>query len=234
VANTGNGRLYDVIQQVGYPPASPVTEILLFSGGRDSTCAAIRLYAQGRAPLLLTVIDTPTQSHDLTQQRVDELRANVRKDISWLSIQAPDFYQRMLRLPVTNTPSCLGCFFVRLSVAVVLSRKHRLDSIAAGFTTYQSSWIEQSATAIEGISAFLKEYGLAFSLPVHDVASKEEAKALLEGHGLVSDSLEPRCHCADAGTKTNGEPSEIITDIATIAAPCRQFIAECLSQENIA
>jgi len=234
VTDQEDGRPYDVIQQVGYPPTGPLTGILLFSGGRDSTCAAMRLYEAARVPLLVTVVDTPAQSHDLTRQRVEELRSTMRREVCWLSIQAPKFYREMLSLPVVNAPSCLDCFFVRLSVAVVIGKKHGLDTIAAGFTAYQSSWIEQSETAIQGISSFLAEYGICFRLPVRDLMTKDQAIALLENRGLASHPLEPRCHCADAGTKTNGNPSDIIADIATLTGRCRLFIANCLRQEAIA
>lgn len=228
----GADRCYDIVRQANYPAGRRISQVLLFSGGRDSTCAAVRLLNGGHTPLLLTVVDAAVQSDEETWLRVQELQRVLHYGFPWLSIQAPEFYRHMLDQRVVNSPSCLDCFLVRLSVAVVVAKRHKVNTIAAGFTGYQAAWIEQSPAAIDGIKEFLQEYNLTFLLPVHDLTSQEQAKQVLAQQGLLQESFEPRCHCADEGTKENGDPMSIKVDISTLATHCREFVARCLREDG--
>ncbi len=176
------------------------------------------------------MIDVSCQKDEKTGQRVMELRQTMNGPLPWVSLCAPKFYSSMRKLPVATGPSCLDCSFVRLSLAVVFAKRHGSGTIAAGFTKYQESWVEQSPVAIQGIAAFLAEYDLCLSLPVHDISRREDAQSILSEAGLNPESMEPRCHCSDTGTKENADPASIRADIALLTDRCRTFIDGCLQE----
>lgn len=226
-----NSTKYVIEKSLRYPPDSAEV-ILCFSGGRDSSCAALKLIHAKRNPLLLTVIDSNFQSDIKTEQRVNELNKNVRSPFSWLSIRVPDFYNKILEIPVLTSPSCLNCFMVKLSVAIIIAQKHSIDTVAAGFTSYQASWVEQSPTAIEEINKFLAEYGLTLELPVLDFQSKDEACKILSEHSITPRPLEPVCHCAEEGTREDANPEDIRSDFSKLIAPCHHFINTSLEERK--
>ena len=221
---------YVIDKSLGYPP-DVAKVVLCFSGGRDSSCSALKLIHAKRNPLLLTVIDSNIQTDVKTEQRVNELYENVDSSFSWLSVRVPDFYKKVLELTILTSPSCLNCFMVKLSVAIIIAQKHSIDTIAAGFTSYQASWVEQSPTAIEEINKFLAEYRLTLELPVWDFKSKEEACEMLSSHSITPKSLEPVCHCAEEGTMEHAKPEDIRSDFSRLNTPCRHFIDSCAEEE---
>ena len=221
---------YVIEKSLGYPSKS-IGVILCFSGGRDSSCAALRLTKAGEYPLLLTVIDSTVQNDRKTEKRVAELQSTLNHSFSWLSIRAQNFYEQILNIPLITSPSCLSCFFVKLSIAIIIAKKHSVTKVAAGFTSYQSTWIEQSPTAIDEIGKLLKEYELSLVLPVQDILSKEAACKILLDCSITPESLEPICHCATEGTKENANPIDIQSDISKLAIPCREFINLCFQEK---
>ncbi|MDH4201509.1 MAG: hypothetical protein OEV87_01270 [Phycisphaerae bacterium] len=218
----GNNKY--IIEKSFWYPLDASDVVLCFSGGRDSSCAALKLLDAKRNPLLITVIDSGIQDDTKTEQRVKELHNNVNSPFSWLSIRVPAFYAKVLGIPILTSPSCFNCFMVKLSVAIILAKKHSIDTIATGFTSYQSAWVEQSPTAIEEIENFLGEYGLKLELPVWNLESKEHACRMLSEYSITPRPLEPKCHCADEGTKEHARPEEIRSDFSKLIIPCRHFI----------
>ena len=226
-----NKTRYIVDKSLMYP--TDLAEVVLcFSGGRDSSCAALKLIHAKRNPLLLTVIDSNFQSDIKTEQRVNELNTKVSFPFSWLSIRVPDFYNKILVTPVLTSPSCFNCFMVKLSVAIIIAQKHSIDTIATGFTSYQASWVEQSPTAIEETKKFLDEYGLTLELPVWELQSKEDACKILSEHSITPKPLEPVCHCAEEGTKEHAKPEDIRSDFSKLIVRCRHFINTCVEEKK--
>lgn len=213
---------YTVAQSVG--EAAGASIILLFSGGRDSTCAAVRLIQSGEHPLLLTVIDTGCQTDCNTKLRVNELRERVDHSLCWISARAPDLYEAAMGLAMKTAPSCLPCLCVRLTVAVSLARRLGITKVATGFSGYQSSWVEQTPAAIDATRAFLKEYSIDLELPVASLDSKDAAIRFLTASHLRPESLEPVCHCADVGTTEHAPASLIVEDITGGFAVCRRLL----------
>ena len=220
---------YTIEQSRNCPPEAPDV-ILLFSGGRDSSCAAARMYERGGDPILLSVIDSQSQSDDQIVKRVDELEKAFSVPVCWVSARADEFYAEMLKIEYANQPSCLNCCFVRLALAVVLAVRLDVKAVAAGFTSYQGEWVEQTPTAIQEIQRFLEEYGLRLDLPVLDLRSKEVARKTLTSYSLTPDSLEPDCHCAIPGTCQGGSPDSIRSDIRLFAGPARKFVSACFGR----
>lgn len=223
---------YEIARSIGQPP-SQAGCVLLFSGGRDSTCAALRLLTKGRHPILLTVVDSTAQTDDRTRQRVNEMRSISQDCIYWLSARVPELYRDVLSLELSTAPSCLPCLFVRLSVGILLAKQHGVDAIAAGFTSYQSTWVEQTPTAITEVTRFVKQYGLALELPVRDLASQQEASRILQQHSLTPTPLEPTCHCAAEGTRKNPAPADVRRDVSHLVEPCDAFISHHLKSGKL-
>lgn len=226
-----NGVPYIVEKSWEYPPES-VEIVLCFSGGRDSSCSALKLINAKKVPLLLTVIDSNVQTDHKTEQRVNEIKTRVSLPFSWVSIRTPIFYKKMLEILTITSPSCLNCFMVKLSVAIVIAKQHSVNTIAAGFTSYQASWVEQSPTAIDEIKKFLSDYGLSLELPVWDIQSKEDACKILSEHSITPKPLEPVCHCAEEGTMEHADPEDIRSDFLKLIVPCHSFIDMCMGEKK--
>jgi predicted PP-loop superfamily ATPase len=225
------GAPYSINKSLGYPPKSAGI-VLCFSGGRDSSCAALKLIQKKKSPLLLTIIDSNLQTDQKTEGRVKELRDKFGLTFSWVSICAQPFYEEIFKTPVLTSPSCFNCFMVKLSVAIIIAKKHSVSTIATGFTSYQASWVEQSRTAIDETKKFLSEYELSLELPVWDIQSKEDASKILSNNSMSPEPLEPVCHCAEKGTMENADPQNIRSDFSKLSVPCRDFIDLCLRKKQ--
>ncbi|HBG28353.1 MAG: hypothetical protein A2Y10_08765 [Planctomycetes bacterium GWF2_41_51] len=225
-----NNSRFTINKSIGYPD-TPIGIILCFSGGRDSSCSALKLITSQRNPLLLTVIDSKLQNDEKTEKRVKEF-CEKGQPFSWISVTAQDFYNHILNIHLVTSPSCFGCFMVKLSLAIIIAKKCSINTVAAGFTSYQGSWIEQSPTAIELIKDFLLRYDLELELPVWDFKSKQEASELLIRYGVSSESLEPLCHCAECKTNENAAPADIHSDFSLLSTPCHDFIRLCMRDKK--
>ena len=63
--------------------------VLMFSGGRDSTLAAIRLNMAGHALTLVTVSAGHLFGFDRVRRRLSELKAHLPPDTRWMRIRQP-------------------------------------------------------------------------------------------------------------------------------------------------
>ena len=178
-------------------PAEPATAplvtrpcVLMFSGGRDSSIAAVRLGETGPPLTLVTITSDHLYGIEAVRLRLAELAKHLPADTRWLRIKQPvdlatdtSFYEQ----------TCLPCHHAYVVVAAVVARALNAGRLGFGYTGYQSDWPEQTPVAIARLRAVLADYGIALELPVADLASREEAEVELQGLGLSSASLEQKC-----------------------------------------
>lgn len=164
--------------------------VLMFSGGRDSTLAAIRLYESGINPLLVTVTSEHLAGLASVEVRLAELKRILPAEIMHFQLEQPcdlrvnqNFYSR----------TCLPCQHAYVVVAAWIAKKYDITRIALGYSGYQSDWPEQTPLATASLERVLDRYGLELSLPSYSFVSKDEVKILLSGYGLSTESLEQKC-----------------------------------------
>lgn len=164
--------------------------ILMFSGGRDSTLAAIRLVRSGIPLILVTATSKHLTGADIVQQRLAELKGVLPADTRWMTIQQPEdlhtdtsFYER----------TCLPCHHAYIVIAATVALSFNCRRLAFGYVKYQSHWPEQTPLAVDRIRRVLSELGIDLLLPVYDVGSRDEVDAQLSLVGLSTLSLEQKC-----------------------------------------
>jgi predicted PP-loop superfamily ATPase len=165
------------------------TCIQMFSGGRDSTLAAIRL-SQKKIKLVLVTVTTPNLiGIERVKQRLFELKSHLAIDTEWLQVALPN----SISANRSSVTTCLPCHQAYLMTGVIIAENYKARQLALGYTDYQSTWTEQTPYAIESLRIILHSVGLNLNLPVIDITSKEQAIAELSANNLSEFSLEQKC-----------------------------------------
>lgn len=164
--------------------------VLMFSGGRDSTLAAVRLHNSGHAPILVTITSDHLTGIGAVFQRLAELKKQLPLDTRWLTVVQPtelktdtSFYEQ----------TCLSCHHAYVVVAAAIALSRNAKCLAFGYAGYQNGWPEQTPLAVERLAAVMKSLGIELLLPVYDLASRLETTEELRRYGLATESLEQKC-----------------------------------------
>ncbi len=164
--------------------------VLMFSGGRDSSIAAVRLAKQGARLHLVTVSSGHLLGIENVRRRLMELKPLLPPSTKWLQVRQPhdlktdtSFYEM----------TCLPCHHSYVVASCIIAAKHQAKRLAFGYARYQSNWPEQTPLAIERLRSVLWAYGIALDLPVYDLASRESAIEILRRLGVSTASLEQKC-----------------------------------------
>lgn len=164
--------------------------VLMFSGGRDSTLAALRLAASGRAITLVTISSNHLVGVVNVKRRLLELAQHLPGDTVWRRIQQP---LSEAAFGAAFSKTCLPCQHDYALAGAVVARELGVGRLAMGYASYQNDWPEQTQLATTELSSVLAEFGIGLDLPVYDLTSKEAAVAELEENGLSTQSLEQKC-----------------------------------------
>lgn len=166
------------------------TSVLMFSGGRDSSIAAMRLAKQGEPLVLVTVSASHLHGVDSVKRRLKELTPHVPVGTRWVRISQPETGAKFGGM---FERTCLPCQHDYALSGAILARKLGIGRLAFGYVSYQQDWPEQSPVAIEALEAVLSDHRIGLELPVYDLRSKDEAIRELLELGLSSESLEQKC-----------------------------------------
>jgi hypothetical protein len=184
-------------------PKRNATCVLLFSGGRDSTIAALRLSEEFERLVLVTVTTDHLVALQNVKRRLAELRSYLPAQSQW--IHAVIDSESIIELPIstiqlgfshqmdTKLESCLPCHLSYFQTALIVASYQDARHLAVGYTSYQSDWLEQTPYAIARLREILDRSGKELLLPSQDLSSKEQAQALLREYGLTDASLEQKC-----------------------------------------
>jgi hypothetical protein len=164
--------------------------VLMFSGGRDSTLAAIRLHNEGWPVTLVTVTSDHLNGIENVEARLRELRSFLPPTTKWIRARQPS----ELSLPSGfHRQTCLPCHYAYVSIAGAVLATVPSKNIAFGYVGYQRAWPEQTPLAIERLTKVLDRHGIGLLLPVQSLASRDDAIAELRQYGLSTESLEQKC-----------------------------------------
>jgi len=163
--------------------------VLLFSGGRDSTLACLRMVKTGRRPTLLTVTSPHLVGLPTVLRRLQEMRHLLPTGTTWLNVQQPDLAGAFPGALAT----CLPCHLAYVAAGVKLARQLAVSTLAFGYASYQGTWAEQTPQAADLLGRALDAAGVSLALPVRDLTSKAAAIAELRAAGLTADALEQKC-----------------------------------------
>jgi hypothetical protein len=163
--------------------------VLLFSGGRDSTLACLRMIRAGLRPTLLTVSSSHLVGLSAVRRRLQELQRLLPSGTTWINVQQPELADAF----PAALPTCLPCHLSYVVAGVKLARRLAVRQLAFGYTSYQGAWAEQTPLAIGLLSRSLGEIGMTLTLPVQEIQSKAAAVVELREAGLTPNALEQKC-----------------------------------------
>ena len=195
---------------------------MLFSGGRDSTLAALRLLDSYRTLTLVTATSDHLVGARAVRQRLHELAPLLPPATKWLRVRQP---------PTANArsftaPTCLPCHAAYASLGVMVAREEDAHAIAFGYAGYQSTWPEQTQYAVTTLRGVLGEQGLSLEVPVYDLDAKDAAIAELISRGLSPLALEQKCTQQQLNVELS--QSALHDEIGLWASSIRDTIASVL------
>ena len=174
-------------------------QLVMFTGGRDSTLAASMLMLQGIPVHLFTANSGCSLHREVLDLRVRELRerfgdlvvTHVRQDISGafreLAIASleDDILRHRKNLVLLGEKIAIHCHVIDYC------RRNGLAVVNDGIAAYQAEFPEQRPVAKDYFVEFIGEYGLDYNSPVYALAtSADEVKYRLLQLGLSTKSLE--------------------------------------------
>ena len=163
--------------------------VLMFSGGRDSTLAALRLARTCEHLVLATVTSDHLFGYENVRARLRELRRYLPPETLCVRIAQPP----PRGAEVLQEATCLPCHREYVTVGVLLARNLGIKDLAFGYVGYQNHWPEQTQDAIARLSEILRDIGIVLHVPVQDVGSRGEAIDELVRLEMSPEALEQKC-----------------------------------------
>lgn len=175
--------------------------LVTFSGGRDSSAAALELARDGYQVLLFTFQGGLSEltghagdsAPDIRHKEINKAYPNlISKD---RIMKGSTYLIRKLAIEKTNSTHVVYPLALILTVqseAIVHCIKNNISNIAVGYSGYQADlerYIEQNDKYTKLLKIFLNEFGIELHTPVIN-KSKEDIIDILEKNGVSSNSLE--------------------------------------------
>jgi len=161
----------------------------MFSGGRDSTIAALRLAQSRNALTLVTVTANHLVGIENVKRRLGEMKRHLPTETRWIQVEQPP----LPSLESIGQATCLPCQRAYAAVGAIIALRDDVRNLALGYAKYQSAWPEQSPEATLRLRRILKGFGLDLELPVYEIGSKVEAENELDAYGIPAKASEQKC-----------------------------------------
>jgi len=121
------------------------TCVLMFSGGRDSTLAALRLIDNGYNPTLVTISSDHLFGIEAVRHRLQEMKPFLPGETVWLTIRQP----RDLKVDTTfYEQTCLPCHHAYAVTGAKVALAMGSRGLAFGYAGYQNTWPEQIVSPV--------------------------------------------------------------------------------------
>ena len=189
-------------------------QLVMFTGGRDSTLAACSLMLRGIPVHLYTANSGCSLHRDVLEVRVREMRSrfgglmlrHVKQDISgsFRSLAIADLEQDILtyrkNLVLLGEKIAIHCHVIDYC------KRNDITIVNDGIAVYQKEFPEQRSVAKDYFVEFMKGYGITYESPIYDWAqSSDDVKYKLLQLGLSTKSLEGLSVFADSFTTPSDE-----------------------------
>lgn len=189
-------------------------QLVMFTGGRDSTLAAATLMLRGIPVHLFTANSGCSLHRDILDYRVRELQARFgdlvvcheKRDISGafrsIAIASIEADIMLFRKNLV----LLGEKIAIHAHVIDYCKRNGIGIINDGITLYQQEFPEQRSIAREYFRVFIAEYGIEYRSPIYELAiSADVVKYKLLALGLSTKSLEGISVFADSFTTPTDE-----------------------------
>lgn len=189
-------------------------QLVMFTGGRDSTLAAAVLMLQGIPVHLFTANSGCSLHREILSMRVTELRARfgdlvVTHKVSDISGAFRSIAIENLEQDILKHHKNLVLLGEKVAIhahVIDYCRRNNIAVINDGIAHYQREFPEQRLVAKEYFVDFMASYGIDYHSPIYDFATSADAvKYRLLQLGLSTKSLEGISIFADSFTTPSDE-----------------------------
>jgi hypothetical protein len=186
---------------------------LMFSGGVDSTTAALRLAEEFDEVHLLTWRNGYGHYRlGRTRHRADELRRHAGDRFVHQIESVKPLFERLVvddlaaeyRRWGSGFIWCLGCKLAMHTASVLYNLRHGIGVMADGSSQATSEMVEQMPTSLFRFRDFYAGFGIRFEVPVYRLTREEEIEGLKRRGfrmGLrIGDrflGVQPKCHAGE-------------------------------------
>lgn len=164
--------------------------LLMFSGGRDSTLAALRLHQAGHPLKLVTITAEHLFGLDNVERRLREIAPSLPVETEWLQVVQPSLQETQRFF---HRQTCLPCQSAYVVTGVNIARQTGIATIALGYAGYQAGWPEQGVQATTVLKKTLSQHSIELMLPVYDIESRASAEQELRERGVSELAFEQKC-----------------------------------------
>lgn len=211
--------------------ATPAPQLVMFTGGRDSTLAACLLMLRGIPVHLFSANSGCSIHRGILSYRVEELKrrfgdlvvTHVVEDISgaFRSIAIASLEEDIIQ--DRKNLVLLGEKIAIHSHVINYCMRNGIKTINDGIALYQKEFPEQRMVAKEYFVDFMKEYGITYHSPIYEFAkSVDDVKYRLLQIGVSTKSLEGVSIFADSFSEPSDET--ILTYLERKERICRDII----------
>jgi adenylyl- and sulfurtransferase ThiI len=160
---------------------------ILFSGGRDSTLAALIYHRQGKYLHLLSFDSGLGYGSELREIRVRELQRVFGENTHvWRLLPNYGLVKRICFSDIVTDIKQDGCQLILLGESLAMLARaidyclaNGIRTLAIGASGYQAGFAEQTAEAIEFFRDICKNYGLTLTTPVLEYTTELQVKERL-------------------------------------------------------
>lgn len=218
-------------------------QLVMFTGGRDSTLVAVKLMLQNIPVHLFTASSGCSLHREILTHRVNELRNRFGELVVTHHIEDISGSFRTLAIEtieedILKDKKNLVLLGEKIAIhAHIINYCHRnnINIINDGITEYQKEFPEQRLVAKEYFVDFISQYGIAYESPIYEFAkSQDDVKYRLLQAGISTKSLEGLSVFADSFTPASDEV--IMNYLQRKEHKCRdiiQFLSGGIAEQQI-
>jgi predicted subunit of tRNA(5-methylaminomethyl-2-thiouridylate) methyltransferase len=162
---------------------------LMFSGGLDSTTAAINLAQSYDKVHLLTYFNGHGHLYiKNSEKRAKELSCKISGKFTHSIISIEEIFKEMVTDKLLEDFKkyrsgfiwCLGCKMCMHTKSIIYNQKNNIGIMADGSSKDSEEMVEQMALSISLVSKFYEKYGISYFVPVYK-QNREQKIKILEG-----------------------------------------------------
>ena len=160
----------------------------MFSGGVDSTMAAVLLAEQYDRVHLLTYHNGHGTAHmGKTKKRVKELEKRFGRDkFVHMLTSTKALMENVVVDDLVETYAeyrsgfiwCMGCKLAMHARSAIYCLENGISEMSDGSSGSTQEMVEQMLVSLSLIRAFYRHYGISFATPVYDIPREEEQRSL--------------------------------------------------------
>ncbi len=210
-------------------------QIVMFTGGRDSTLTASILMLQGIPVHLYSANSGCSLHRDVLAYRVSELKKRFGDLVLGHTIQDISGTFRSIAIEsieadILKYKKNLVLLGEKLAIhahLVDLCRRLNVKIVNDGITSYQQDFPEQRIVAKDFLIDFMNQYGITYNSPIYEFAqSSDDVKYKLLQIGISTKSLEGLSIFADSFSSAS---NDVILEYLNEKLPIAKNVVDLLS-----